>query len=972
MKKTLLKLTGIILSAILVLGLMPAAFAEDVEHTHEWGDWTVDIPATETSVGREIRVCSLDPSHIDEREIPMLKIDYKLWINGEQIKTDNKKITCGEGFAEFDSATNTLTLDSAEITNSYEYTEGRQALIYSEIENLTVEVKGKTALTGGEAIPDGFVCGKGCNLNVKGDGELRITGTGYGICVEGGSFSVVNTTVKVKSKNSTALWVGKDITFTECRANIITESPYFNAILSDIDGTFTVNDSVVEASSRKATLRFGGGDEDSSTHKVVVNSGLLKLTTTTDYAIFVWNYRDQQTGESMNNGRIYANGGTINITSAMGGTNVADVITGENMNYAEGDSLSDSGHVVLTENPVEFRLWVNGKRLTSESNSVSCGGGTAVYDPREKTLTLNNAEISTPYEIDEYNKAMIYSEIKGLEIALNGVSSISGDAKYGVYSAAGCDLSIIGSGSLAVSGVGTGVQIGEAETSGGSLYVSDAELAVTAKSGAALWVNKDIEITKSKVSAETDSPYFNAVVSCSDGTVKITDSTLIASAKRAAVHFGNGEYDSSEHKFVMNSGTLRLESRSDYGIYIGGCRDDINNETAYNGSVYLNGFVSINSILGGTNLPAENISHGGGMVFTEGASLNDSGRIVLKPETMISPVLVEQKAPTCEEDGVQEHYADGKLKFRDKEGKFPVTSDALIIPATSHRWGKPSYEWNDDGTVTGMAVCENDKNHVMIETAEYSTVIIDEPTCEKDGVKVDTAIFEGDMFDKTVRRYHGVTKTGHKWGVPVYEWAPDNQYCIARAYCENDGEHVLEEICTDIPVESTIVNDGDVRDLYTAKFKNELFGTAFNEVITPKATEPITYEPQPTEYVEPTTAPIATEPAATQPPAPKPQTTVKKKANTITVKTKVVKAKSGKKTVIKKTKAFKISKAVGKVSFAKASGNKLIKITKAGKITVKKGLKKGKTYKLRVKITAKGNSKYNKKTVAKTVRIKIT
>ncbi len=96
-----------------------------------------------------------------------------------------------------------------------------------------------------------------------------------------------------------------------------------------------------------------------------------------------------------------------------------------------------------------------------------------------------------------------------------------------------------------------------------------------------------------------------------------------------------------------------------------------------------------------------------------------------------------------------------------------------------------------------------------------------------------------------------------------------------------------------------------------------------------------------------------------------------KKANTITVKTKIVKAKAKKKTVIKKAKAFTIKKAVGKVTFSKSGGNKKITISKAGKITVKKGLKKGKTFKLKVEITAAGNSKYNKKTLTKTLKIKI-
>lgn len=74
---------------------------------------------------------------------------------------------------------------------------------------------------------------------------------------------------------------------------------------------------------------------------------------------------------------------------------------------------------------------------------------------------------------------------------------------------------------------------------------------------------------------------------------------------------------------------------------------------------------------------------------------------------------------------------------------------------------------------------------------------------------------------------------------------------------------------------------------------------------------------------------------------------------------------------IKKANAFKITKAQGKVTFKKAKGNKKIKVSKAGKVTVGKGLKKG-TYKVKVKVTAAGNANYNKITKTVTVKVKVT
>ena len=101
---------------------------------------------------------------------------------------------------------------------------------------------------------------------------------------------------------------------------------------------------------------------------------------------------------------------------------------------------------------------------------------------------------------------------------------------------------------------------------------------------------------------------------------------------------------------------------------------------------------------------------------------------------------------------------------------------------------------------------------------------------------------------------------------------------------------------------------------------------------------------------------------------------ITKRTNTLKVKTKkaTLKAKVLKKNqqTLKVTKVIKVTKkGQGKLTYAKASGNKKITINKkTGKVTVKKGLKKG-TYKVKVKVKAAGNKTY--KAVTKAVTIKI-
>ena len=104
---------------------------------------------------------------------------------------------------------------------------------------------------------------------------------------------------------------------------------------------------------------------------------------------------------------------------------------------------------------------------------------------------------------------------------------------------------------------------------------------------------------------------------------------------------------------------------------------------------------------------------------------------------------------------------------------------------------------------------------------------------------------------------------------------------------------------------------------------------------------------------------------------------LEKKANPVkvTAKAKTVKAKKLKKKA-QKAATFKVTNAQGKVSFKITSAKKNIKkfltISKKGVLKIKKWKKPKKgTYKIKIKITAKGNDAYKAKTVTKTVKIKI-
>ena len=72
-----------------------------------------------------------------------------------------------------------------------------------------------------------------------------------------------------------------------------------------------------------------------------------------------------------------------------------------------------------------------------------------------------------------------------------------------------------------------------------------------------------------------------------------------------------------------------------------------------------------------------------------------------------------------------------------------------------------------------------------------------------------------------------------------------------------------------------------------------------------------------------------------------------------------------------KANAYAVSKAQGKLTYVKTSGNAGITVNKTtGNLTVKKGLKKG-SYKVTVKVTAQGTSNYKAGNQTATVTIKV-
>ena len=258
-------------------------------------------------------------------------------------------------------------------------------------------------------------------------------------------------------------------------------------------------------------------------------------------------------------------------------------------------------------------------------------------------------------------------------------------------------------------------------------------------------------------------------------------------------------------------------------------------------------------------------------------------------------------APTCESDGVLEYWYCTKCEkyfIEDEAGeKVEVTEAQIVDPKLGHDY-QIKYDWKADGSeCKGRAECQRaDCDSVVKEDAVITSEVTKKPTSTTKGETTYTATFENEVFATQTKVIEDVDY--------IYEpyWSDDYSMCVAK--CEGKP---------------------DVAGVVTSETKDGI--TTFTATF-------------------PEASGIAAATATVEHP------------NPMVAKAKKVTAKASKKTTIKAKKAFKVTGAEGDVTYAKVDGNKNIKIAKNGTVTVKKGLKAGKTYKVTVKISATGNNDY--------------
>ena len=157
-------------------------------------------------------------------------------------------------------------------------------------------------------------------------------------------------------------------------------------------------------------------------------------------------------------------------------------------------------------------------------------------------------------------------------------------------------------------------------------------------------------------------------------------------------------------------------------------------------------------------------------------------------ENPVVTVTSAIKSPaTCTEKGVTTYTAT--VEFDGKT--YTDTKEVADIPATGHSYGKPVWNWSEDGkTCTVTFTCEKDETHketpkVIVTSAEKTP-----GTCTETGVTTYTATveFNGQTYTDT-KDVADIPATGHSYGKPVWNWSEDGKTCTVTFTCEKDENH---------------------------------------------------------------------------------------------------------------------------------------------------------------------------------------
>lgn len=423
---------------------------------------------------------------------------YKLWVGNTQVTSANagnvlSTDTVNNGKISFDAATNTLTLDGANIDEGLAYSKGgKHYPIYGKLDELNIKATGKSSIIGTyESTYSNNYCGiynEGA-INIEGDSNLTINLGKYREEEAQGIYATegitVSDDVKITIQDTTddtenkyiGLYSPETIEFkgnSETTVDINNRHDYVSAIEANV--LKVSEDAVLDIKSNKKGI----------SHSVASGSGFKQTggrvtVNAADEGIYMDNFE--------------FGGGSLNVTSEKTALHTADTLkfTGGTAELFGKEKAIDSGNAKfdfsgfknyaisagksagvaekLSQVPAtaeeigahkyykiektaapaqEYDLWISGVQVTSTNADDVLKDGTVSFDDETKTLTLSGANI-TGKHVNRFG-ASIFSSLENLVIKVEGNNTIDSPkdetttSYRGIYSSG--NLTICGTGSL--------------------------------------------------------------------------------------------------------------------------------------------------------------------------------------------------------------------------------------------------------------------------------------------------------------------------------------------------------------------------------------------------------------------------------------------------------------------------------------------------------------------------------------------
>ena len=197
---------------------------------------------------------------------------------------------------------------------------------------------------------------------------------------------------------------------------------------------------------------------------------------------------------------------------------------------------------------------------------------------------------------------------------------------------------------------------------------------------------------------------------------------------------------------------------------------------------------------------------------------NDSAHTETSKATVTD---TQTKAPTCTEKGETTYTATFEADWTMTQTK--VLAD---IPATGHSYGKPEWNWSEDGkTCTVTFTCEKDETHKETPVVKVTSAVKTPATCTETGVTTYTATVEFNSQTHTdTKDVADILATGHSYGKPEWNWSEDGKTCTVTFTCEKDATHKESpevEVTPEVKTPATCTERGVTTYTATVEFNGQ-------------------------------------------------------------------------------------------------------------------------------------------------------